>query len=183
MSYLDGHRFLLHPSVEDLYTCLDHYVAHKSATTSACTVLPKQSGMWRKFLRGAQLLKEYTSHVAMFVPADDADFGKPALQVYYHSPVVTDSVCASIGTLGLTLQFHGTVSGVPVSILLDSGCSHTLMSAAYARRVGIAVEPVGEALHVAVADGMVCSSSGISKVRLKNAAVFCGPVLQCCRAS
>ena len=73
--------------------------------------------------------------------------------MYCDSPVVTDSVCAVFGSLGLTMQFHGTVSNAPVVLSMDSQCSHTLMSASYARRMKIHLEQSEEApLHVAVAN-------------------------------
>ena len=69
---------------------------------------------------------------------------KHALQVYNDSPVVTDSVYAATGTVGLTMHFHGNVASA--SILKSSGCSHSLMSAAYARQVSITMEPPQEVL-------------------------------------
>ena len=169
MTDLAGHHLLLHPSCADLYACLDHYHAHKSDSTSACVVMPKQAGMWRKFLRRAQLLKDYPCCDALFVPSVHSEgLGKHAVQVYYDSPVVTESACPVIGSLGLTMHFHGTVSNAPVSLLFDSGCSHTLMSASYARRVGITLDTQpGDSLQVALASGMVCSSIGTCKVRLQ----------------
>ena len=83
-------------------------------------------------------------------------------------PVVTDSVCAVVGSLGLTMQFYGTVSKAPVILSMHSQCSHTLMSASYVRRMNTHVEQDGEtALQVAVANGMACTSTGTCKVRLK----------------
>ena len=70
MTDLAGHHFLLQSSVTDLYTCLEHDSAHKSASTSACIVLPKQPGVWRKYLRHAQLLKDLPRSDACFAPSD-----------------------------------------------------------------------------------------------------------------
>ncbi len=124
--------------------------------------------MWRKYLRNAQLLKDYPCSDDLFAPADDDILGKHAVQVYYVSPVVTDSVCAAIGALGLTMHFEASVSGAPVAVLMDSCCTNTLMSALYARRMGITVEPcVGEPLRISVADGVVHTSIGTCKVCLK----------------
>ena len=165
---LAGQHFLLHPACGDLFACLQHYHACKKSDTSAVIVLPKQPGVWRKYVRDTQLLKDSPCSDVLFVPCDDEALGKHAVQVYYDSPVVTDSVCAVVGSLGLTMQFEGTVSGAPASVLMDSCCTNSLMSAAYARRMGITVEQgVGSSLQVAVANGMVCSSHGTCKVRLK----------------
>ena len=81
---------------------------------------------------------------------------------------MADSVCAVVGSLGLTMQFQGTVSAALVSALLASCCINSLMSAAHAWRMGITVEQgVGDPVQVAVANGMVCSSRKTCKVRLK----------------
>ena len=66
------------------------------------------------------------------------------------------------------MHFHGTVANDPASILLDSGCGHSVMSAAYARQVGIIGElPQQGALQVAAANALVCSSIGTCKVCFK----------------
>ena len=147
---LADEKFLLHPATNDLFACLLH--AHKQASTSAVVVLPKHPGVWRKYLRNAQLLQDLPCNDALFVPSADETMGKLAVQVYYVSPVATDSVCAVVGAMGLTMQFHGTVSNAPVVLSMDSMCSHTLMSANYARGMRIHVEPsVGSPLQVTVA--------------------------------
>ena len=133
----------MHPACIDLYACHEHYAAHKKASTSAVIVMPKRPGMWRKYVRTAQLLRDFPCSDALFAPCDDEALGKHAVQVYYDSPVATDSVCAVIGSLGLTMQFQGSISGVPTSLLMDSCCTNTLISAAYARRMGISVEQGG----------------------------------------
>ena len=137
---------------------------HKKPSTSAVIVLPKQPCMWRKYLRHARMLNAFTGSDALFAPCDGEHFGKHVVQVLYDSHVMTDSVCAVIGSLGLTMHFQGSMSGVPTSLLMDSCCTNTLMSrsAAYARRVD---STGGSPLQVA--NGMVCSSLGTCKVRLK----------------
>ena len=87
--------------------------------------------------------------------------------MYYDKPVVSDSVCAVIGSLGLTMQFRASVSNAPASVLMDSCCTNTLMSASYARQMEFTVQAtVGTPLQVAVANAAVCSSIGTCKVRL-----------------
>ena len=52
--------------------------------------------------------------------------------------------------------------------MMNSCCNNTLMSAAYARWMGITVEQGGgSTLQAAMADGTVCASHGTCKVRLK----------------
>ena len=116
----------------------------------------------------AQLLQDMPSSDALFIPSADSAMGKSASQVYYDSPVVTASACAVVASLGLTMQFYDTVLQAPVVLSINSQCSHTLMSASYARRMKLHVEQSGEApLQVAVANGQVCTAIGICKVRLK----------------
>jgi hypothetical protein len=45
MTDLVDRRFLLHPACADLFACLRHLHAHKTASTSAVVVLPKQPGV------------------------------------------------------------------------------------------------------------------------------------------
>ena len=131
-------------------------------------MLPKQPGVCRKYLRSAQLNQDMPSSDALFIPSADKAMGKSAFPVYYDSPVVTASACAVVDSLGLTMQFYGTVSQAPVVLSMDSQCSHTLMSASYAQRMKLHVEQSGEApFQVAVANGQVCTAIGICKVRLK----------------
>ncbi len=61
--------------------------------------------------------------------------------MYYVPPVATGSLAAVVGSLGLAMHFKATVAGAPATCLMDSCCTNTLMSASYARRVGITVEP------------------------------------------
>ena len=161
---LSDESFLLHPACNDLFACLQHLHAHKQATTSAVVVLPKHPGVWRKYLPNAQLLQDLPSSDALFVPAADETMGKHAVQVYYVSPVVTDSVCAVVGAMGLTMQFHGTVSHAPMVLSMDSMCSHTLISATYARRMKMHIEEMW---------GLLC--------KLLWQMVWCVPLLELAR--
>ena len=167
MTDLAGLELLLHPACGDLFACLQHLHAHNTNSTSAVVVLSKQPGVWRRYLRDAQLLSCPGSD-ALFAPSDDVALSEHAQQVYYVPPVATGSLAAVVGSLGLTMHFKATVAGAPATCLMDSCCTNTLMSASYARRVGINVESsVGEPLRVAVADGVIHASTGTCKVRLK----------------
>jgi len=62
--------------------------------------------------------------------------------------VATGGLAAIVRSLGLTMYFKATVAGVPAACLMSSCCTNTLMSASYARQMGITVEPcVGEPLQ------------------------------------
>ena len=129
--------------------------------------MPKWNGLWRKYLCGMQLLKDCPVSNAMHVPAADVSHCDWPVQVYYDPVNVVDSVCNVVGPSGLTMHFQGTVSNAAANVLLDSCCSHTLMSASFARRMGLTVTPVNNPLQVEVASGTVCSSIGTCKVRLE----------------
>ena len=167
MTDLSNKRLLLHPAYGDLSACLQHYTAHRSSSSSACVVMPKWNGLWRKYLRGMQLLKDCSTARAFFVPADDASSCTQPLQVYFDSACVRDSICNAVGLVGLTMQFKGFISNAPANIFMDSCCSHTLMAASYARRMGFTVTPSSNPLQVEVASGTVCTALGTCKVRLK----------------
>ena len=167
MTDLSGKHLLLHPSSGDSTACLQHYVAHRSASTSACIVMPKWNGLWRKYLRGMQLLKGCPVSNAMHVPTADVSHCDRPVQVYYDPVHVVDSVCNVVGPSGLTMHFQGSVSNAAANVFLDSCCSHTLMSASYARRMGFTVTLVNNPLQIEVASGTVCSSIGTCKVRLE----------------
>lgn len=100
------------------------------------------SGMvWRKYLKHMQLLKGWESNVESYVPIADRSSGRWPLQVYY-DPVPDSKHLGSIaGANKLTMQFQGTVSNAPACVMMDSMCSHTLMGASFARRLGITVAP------------------------------------------
>ena len=134
MTDLAGLELLLHPACGDLFACLQHLHAHNTNSTSAVVVLSKQPGVWRRYLRDAQLLSG-PSGDALFAPSDDVALSEHAQQVYYVPPVATGSLAAVVGSLGLAMHFKATVAGASATCLMDSCCTNTLMSASYARRV------------------------------------------------
>ena len=167
MTDLSNKSLLLHSSSGDLSACLQHYVAHRSASTSACIVMPKWNGLWRKYLCSMHLLKDCLDGNAMYVPAADLHCSACPLQVYYDPVHVLESICNGIGRSGLTMHSQGTVSNAAANVFLDSCCSHTLMSASFAGHMGFTVTPVNNPLQVEVASGTVCTSLGTCKVRLE----------------
>ena len=128
MTDLASQGFLLHPACGDLFACLQHLHAHKANSTSAVVVLPKQPGVWRRYLRDAQLL-DCPGSDALFAPSDDDALGEHARQMYYIPPLATGSLAAVVGSLGLTMHFKATVAGVLVTCLMISCCTNILISA------------------------------------------------------
>ena len=166
MTDLSHKHVLLHPASGDLRICLDHYVRHRTANTSGCIVMPKWNGLWRKYLKHMQLLKDWESNVELYLPIADRSSGKWPLQVYYDPVHVGKQLGSIAGANKLTMQFQGTVSNAPACVMMDSMCSHTLMGAAFAWRLGITVTPDEQPLQIEVANGVICSSIGTCKVRL-----------------
>ena len=113
-----------------------------------------------------QLLKGWESNVESYVPIADRSSRRWPLQVYYDPVHVSKHLGSIAGANKLTMQFQGTVSNAPACVMMDSMCSHTLMGASFARRLGITVAPDERPLQVEVANGVICSSIGICKVRL-----------------
>ena len=129
--------------------------------------MPEWKGLWRKYLRGMQLLKECSFSNALHVPDADVCHCDWPVQVYYDPVNVVDSVCNVVGPSGFTMHFQGTVSDAAAHVFLDFSSSHTLTSASYARRMGFTVTPVNNPLQVEVASGSVCSSIGTCTVCLE----------------
>ena len=71
-------------------------------------VLPQQPDVSRTFLRNAMVLKDCSS-AALFVPTAIESLGEHAVHVYYDSYALVICRCAVIVSLGLTMQFHGTI--------------------------------------------------------------------------
>ncbi len=93
MTDLAGQDLLPHPACGDLFACLQHLHAHNTNSTSAVVVLSRQPGVWRRYLREAQLLNSPCSD-ALFAPSDAVALGEHAQQVYYVPPVATGSLAA-----------------------------------------------------------------------------------------
>ena len=114
------------------------------------------------------MLISYPGSDVLFAPCDDDVLGEHARQMYYVPSVATGSLAAVVGSMGLTMHFKATEAGVLATCLMISCCTNILISASYARRVGINVKScVGEPVRVAVADGAIYASCGTCKVRLK----------------
>ena len=128
--------------------------------------MPKWNGLWRKYLKHMQLLKDWESNVELYLPIADRSSGKWPLQVYYDPVHVGKQLGSIAGANKLTMQFQGTVSNAPACVRMDSMCSHTLMGASFARRLGITITPDEQPLQIEVANGVICSSIGTCKVRL-----------------
>lgn len=66
----------------------------------------------------------------------------------------------ALDSQGMTRQFYCAVSGVPETVLLDSGAVEPCISAAYARMVGIKVEQRKVARSSGLPDGSSVSVLG-----------------------
>ena len=114
------------------------------------------------YTSGCTVLLSCPGRDVLFAPCDD---GKQAKQVHF---VAGGSLAAIVRSSGLTMYFKAAVGVVPAACLMSPCCTNILMSASYARQMGITVEPyVGEPLQAAVADGSIHASTRTCKVLLK----------------
>jgi hypothetical protein len=58
--------------------------------------------------------------------------------------------------------FHGVINGVPATILLDNGFSHTTLDAGFARRVGLNIRETGKTARSGTAEVSLGMAEGVS---------------------
>ena len=178
-----GQLTWLDPPACQLNDYLQHYLDCKvknPAATSCLVVVPKpQAKALHPLLAGMRLVAQLRSGTVLYntTRGDTAIAGMPyATQVYYDPPCLLHA--AKLGTEGteqeqtLTiegegscLRFTGKVAGAAARIDLDTGASHTFISARYAQMNGLAVQPTNRA--VALADGKTVNAVGVCRARLR----------------
>lgn len=168
-----GKHIWLNAPFAEMPAYLDHYLACKAKDphhTSACIVVPKGAGHWKKSLSGMELLHEYSKGECLLVAHGDSAANGPhvpcgiAVQVYYDPPVAKVAVNA-VGKKRLTMQFGCAVAGVSGSALMDSGAEDQFISEAFAKRAGITVLQPETSSKVVLPDGSEVPVLG--KVRVK----------------
>ncbi|MGZ0075222.1 aspartyl protease family protein (plasmid) [Sphingobium limneticum] len=58
--------------------------------------------------------------------------------------------------------FQGTINGVPATILLDNGFSHTTLDAGFARRIGLTIHETGQTARSGTAEVSLGMAEGVS---------------------
>ena len=180
-----GKHIWLNAPFAEMPAYLDHYLSCKAKEphhTSACIVVPKGAGHWKKALSGMELLHEYGKGECMLVAhGHSAAFVSQvacgiAIQVYYDPPLAKVAVNA-LGSKRLTQQFDCAVAGVPGSALMDSGAEDQFISEGFARRVGIQVVQPEQASRVVLPDGSEVPVLGRARIKVSiqkfSGAVHC----------
>ena len=91
--------------------------------------------------------------------------GKEAVQVYYDPP--KPLMVNAMNRQNMTMEFDCAVSGVPGSVLLDSGAEMPFISAAYAHRVGLTVDKLKVAQTVKLPNGSTVPVLGKCHVKVR----------------
>ena len=157
----------------ELRSCLMHYHACKKKspeTTSACVLVPvsekKRKGAWRCLVRGwkpiltlhpgdkIRIWQEGVPHVHKV---------KVAMQVLY-DPVICPSL-AKLAVGSLSMVFKGSIAGSPASFLLDTGATDNFVSHAFAKLIGVHIEPVEH--KVTLGTGEKVPLKGQCKIHIK----------------
>jgi hypothetical protein len=167
-SFLDtdvsGHNVWLNPPFAKIAMFVRHYLACNARSpenTSACILIPAWKGKHRRLLQGMQLLRTYAQgHVLFTAPRQDGSRqvmqGIPwPVEVWYDPPgrVVNVQLQAARADQPLMFRFAARVAGCSATVLLDSGASHSFISAAFAEANGLKVLPPVQAYTVRLASG------------------------------
>jgi hypothetical protein len=136
-----GHTVWMNPpfNQESLSQSIQHYLNCKMsdpAHTSACILVPKWDGLFRKSLSSMTLIKEYPVGTVLFdQPKAGSVGGKrqvlPGIpwpvQVYYDAPRIQCSVSAADPACML-MSFNVKIAGAEAVALLDSGAQASFLS-------------------------------------------------------
>ncbi len=160
---------------------LQHYLACKEkapATTSAVLVVPKHVKV-ASLLSGMKLLRTYNRGTRLYTAVSGCapQPGIPhTVQIWYDPPVVISAgqLLAAVGTGTDTvtvtsaetnsMQFLGELSGAKARFHVDTGATHSFISADYVRKIGLSATPA--ARRVALADGQTVQVRGICRARV-----------------
>jgi hypothetical protein len=155
-----GQRIWLHAPPGKVSEALAWYQEQKAKSphnTSACVVVQQ----WRKApykaqLAGMRLIHQVPAGQALLstASADGAPTAVPSphtLRVYYDSPLLLSAarVPGPAPTTDMLMKFDGTAAGHPATVALDTMASHCFVSAAWAARAGIAVQPTNDKVLLA----------------------------------
>ena len=165
-----GHHVILHPPPGSAREAIQHYLAEKDKspkTTSGILILPSSRGRkqpWTPFLKGMELLKQYTSQDRIFRKVEDG--GKLTsysghIDVWYDPPIAgPDTIpepfrklallSARTKTAGTEMLFASSIRNHQAISLVDTGAPHCYMHEGFFRKLELPVEqppdPVEEIL-------------------------------------
>jgi hypothetical protein len=119
-----------------------------------------------------QLLHEFPAGTVLFT-APTAEGKRKELpgiswpvRVYIDYPL-PKPVLNYAATSGCSMQFSARVAGAPAAILFDSGASHSYISEAFVRRIGLRMHDAADDLeHVTLADGTTAPIQGVCSAHI-----------------
>ena len=146
VSELAGKPLWINPPFHGLANFLKKYAKLKKQSPdviSACILVPKNSGKWKKFLRGMN--KVLTLEAGSFVyrdPDTHQSLGPHpwTMEVWYDSPKLpvsalrADMLNFHDDTKPLSMQFGGTLENKTANFLVDTGASHNFVDRSFARK-------------------------------------------------
>ncbi len=160
-----GHCIWLNPPFARIEQFIRHYMAckaHRPQDTSACILVPYwPNSKFMRLLKGMQQVIEYPAGTQLF-SAPTADGQRQALpgtpwpvRVYYDPPgrIITADLKVATGSSPLTFVFSGKAAGQDAVLMMDSGASHTFMTATCAAQRNLRVTPAVHAHRVNTANG------------------------------
>ena len=162
---LAGQHVWINPPFDNIEAFLSHYCLLKARSphnTSACILVPAwKRPAWRRWLHGMSLIKQYSRGTKLFTAPNKEGSGRHALpgvpwdvEVWYDPPKPV--LCAAAAMRhAITMQFKGAAQGLQAWVLCDTGCTDILVSAAFARRMGVRIvgRPHGSSESVELGDG------------------------------
>ena len=137
----------IHPPTPHIKETLAEYIKCKalnSNSTTACFLIPKYGGNWRRKLKKMTLLKSYA--VGDCLPCPHGTFiSKIHMELWLDKP--TKMQCKSLqdDSQDLLMTFNGQVAvnngHINAQILVDSGATHCFVSSEFAERHKLVLQP------------------------------------------
>lgn len=179
-SFLDmsvaGKTCWINPPFSMLHEFIQHYVQQKASSptdTSACIVVPKWGGKWRKLLKGMTKVIEYPAGTALFdVPDSTAARRKlPGcpwpIQVYWDPPSTPPTLgFRSKRRSQLKMTFRASFAGLQGVALADTGASNCFTSSALVNKLGLKVHTAGHS-KVELASGKTQALLGTVNIPMR----------------
>jgi Reverse transcriptase (RNA-dependent DNA polymerase)/RNase H-like domain found in reverse transcriptase/Integrase zinc binding domain/Chromo (CHRromatin Organisation MOdifier) domain/gag-polyprotein putative aspartyl protease/Integrase core domain len=183
---VSGHHVWLNAPYTRLFPFIRHYLqckARRPQETSACILVPRWTGKFRRLLHGMTKLVEYPTGHPLFT-APSAAGGRTAMagipwpvEVWYDPPgrVTTAVLNTTHSEQPLTFLYRGSTAGKPARVLLDSGASHNFVSAELVSQLGLSRRTAVSAQAVKTADGHTIPLQGQCTFKLQIQQ-YCGTV-------
>ena len=146
VSELAGKPLWINPPFHGLANFLKKYTKLKKQSPdviSACILVPKKSGKWKKFLRGMNKVLTLEADSFMYRDPDTHQSLGPhpwTMEVWYDSPKLpvsalrADMMNFHDDAKPLSMLFGGTLENKPANFLVDTGASHNFVDRSFAMK-------------------------------------------------